>query len=81
MLALAQREVERRGGAVAYCDTDASPWSRRTTAALCPARAGRIAFRTARVDCGPFHGLHVDAIRERFTSLNPYDRGPFPARC
>lgn len=78
MLALAQREVERRGGEVAYCDTD--------SLAVVATRDGGF----VRCEGGPYRltdgsrGLQalsweeVETIRERFTSLSPYNRAIVP---
>jgi hypothetical protein len=78
MLALAQREVARLGGEVAYCDTD--------SLVVVSTRGGGF----VRCEGGPYRlpdgsrGLRalsweeVEAIRERFVSLGPYDRAIVP---
>ncbi len=78
MLALAQREVARLGGEVAYCDTDSLAVIATHDGGFVPCEGGPY-----RLPDGS-RGLHalsweaVEAIRERFTSLSPYDRAIVP---
>ena len=78
MLALAQHYVEQAGGEVAYCDTDGAAIVATKDGGFVPCEGGayRLANGTRAV-----HALswaQVDAIRERFTALNPYDREAVP---
>jgi hypothetical protein len=78
MLALAQREVQRLCGEVAYCDTDglAVVATKDGGFVLCEGGPYRLADGTRAV-----HALswaQVDALRDRFVALNPYDREAVP---
>ena len=78
LLAMAKHEVERRGGAVAYCDTD-------SCAPVATERGGFV-----RCEDGPYvladgtravralSWKEVEEVRERFTALNLYNPSAIP---
>ena len=78
MLALAQREVERRGGAVAYCDTDSLAVVATHDGGFVPCEGGPYRLPDGSRGLRALSWEHVEAIRERFTSLSPYDRAIVP---
>jgi hypothetical protein len=78
MLALAQQYVEQAGGELAYCDTDGAAVVATKHGGFVPCEGGpcRLADGTRAVRA--LSWTQVDAIRERFTALNPYDREAVP---
>jgi DNA-binding phage protein len=78
MLALAQREVERLGGEVAYCDTDGFAVGATKDGGFIPCEGGpyRLADGTRAVRA--LSWAQLETLRERFATLNPYDREAVP---
>jgi hypothetical protein len=78
MLALAQREVERMGGEVAYCDTDSLAVVATRDGGFVPCESGPYRLADGSRGLRALSCDEVETIRERFTSLNPYDRAIIP---
>jgi hypothetical protein len=80
MLALAQHCVGQAGGEVAYCDTDGAAIVATKDGGFVPCEGGpyRLADGTRAVHA--LSSAQLDAIRERFAALNPYDREACPAQ-
>jgi hypothetical protein len=78
MLALAQREVERLGGEVAYCDTDGLMVVSTRDGGFVPCEGGLYRLDDGSRAVRALSFQEVEAVRERFVSLNPYDRAIVP---
>lgn len=78
MLALAQREVERVGGEVAYCDTDSLAVVATRDGGFVPCEGGPYRLPDGTRGLRALAWDEVETIRERFTSLSPYDRAIVP---
>ncbi len=78
MLALAQREVERLGGEVIYCDTDGLAVSATKDGGFAPCEGGPYRLPDGARAVRALSWAEVDAIRERFATLNPYVREAIP---
>ncbi|MHB8380708.1 MAG: helix-turn-helix domain-containing protein [Acidimicrobiales bacterium] len=73
MLALGMYLVERAGGEVAYCDTDSLVVVAAKDGGLVPCEGGPYVLRDGARAVRALSWKAVEAIRERFQSLNPYD--------
>jgi hypothetical protein len=78
MLALAQREVARLGGEVAYCDTDSLAVVATPDGGFAPCEGGPYRLPDGSRGLRALSWEEVETIRERFTSLSPYDRAIVP---
>jgi hypothetical protein len=78
MLALAQREVARLSGEVAYCDTDSLAVVAMHDGGFVPCEGGPYRLPDGSRGLHALSWEEVEAIRERFTSLIPYDRAIVP---
>jgi hypothetical protein len=78
MLALVERVVTGAGGTYAFCDTDSMAIVASPTGGLIPCEGGPLAMPdgTPAIHALPFPD--VDAIVDRFASLNPYNRDVAP---
>jgi hypothetical protein len=74
MLALAQREVEGRGGDVAYCDTDSLVVVATHDGGFVPCEGGPYRLPNGSRGLHALSWEEVETIRERFASLSPYNR-------
>lgn len=73
MLALAQHEVERAGAEVAYCDTDSLVIVSSKNGGFIPCEGGPYRMYDGTRALRALPRFEVEAIRERFASLSPYD--------
>ena len=78
MLALAQREVERVGGDVAYCDTDSLAVVATHDGGFVPCEGGPYRLPDGSRGLRALSWEEVEAIRERFASLSPYNHAIVP---
>lgn len=78
LLALAQREVERAGGEVAYCDTDSLVIVSSKEGSFVPCEGGPYRLHDGTRAIRALPRFKVEAIRERFASLSPYDSDIIP---
>jgi hypothetical protein len=78
LLALGKHEVERRGGAVAYCDTDSLAVVATEHGGLVPCDGGPYLFPDGTRAVLALSWKEVEAIRDRFAKLNPYDPNVVP---
>jgi hypothetical protein len=78
MLAMLERSVSDLGGTYAFCDTDSMAIVATETGDLipCPGGSEHTANGTSAIRALSWDD--VDAIRDRFTALNPYDRTLVP---
>ena len=74
MLALAQHYVEQAGGEVIYCDTDGAAAVATKDGGFVPCEGGPYRLANGTRAIRALSWAQVDAIRERFAALNPYDR-------
>jgi hypothetical protein len=72
LLALGKHEVERRGGAVAYCDTDSLAVVATEHGGLVPCDGGPHLFPDETRGVRALSWKEVEAIRDRFDKLSPY---------
>ncbi len=73
MLALLERAVTDAGGTWVFCDTDSLAIAATPTGALVPCNGGEHQLPDGRPAVRALSYAQVDAIRDRFTALNPYD--------
>lgn len=78
MLALGQYLVEQLGGEVAYCDTDSLAIVAAKDGGFVPCDGGPYRLPDGTRAVRALSWAQVEAIRERFASLNPYDRTRIP---
>jgi hypothetical protein len=78
MLDLAIREVERRRGEVLYDDTDGLIVASSKEGGFAPCEGGKYQLPDGMRAARALPWSEVEAIRERFSSLNPYDRSVLP---
>jgi hypothetical protein len=78
LLAMAKHEVERRGGAVAYCDTDSLAVVATEYGDFVPCQGGPYTLKDGRRAIRALSWNDVDEIRQRFAALNCYDPGAIP---
>jgi hypothetical protein len=78
MLTLVERNITDVGGTWSFCDTDSMAIVAGPARSLIPCRGGthRLADGTPAIRALSYD--EVDAIRHRFTSLNPYDQTAVP---
>lgn len=74
MLDVGIRLVERAGGEVAYCDTDSLAVVSSKAGGFIPCAGGPYRLRDSTRAVRALSWAEVEAIRERFADLNPYDR-------
>jgi hypothetical protein len=75
LLAMAKHEVERRGGAVAYCDTDSLAVVATQHGDYIPRTGGPYVFSDGTRAIRALSWDEVEAVRQRFTPLNRYNPG------
>jgi len=73
MLALVERAVTDAGGTWVFCDTDSLAIAATPTGALVQCDGGDHQLPDGRAAVRALSYAQVDAIRDRFTALNPYD--------
>jgi len=73
MLALLERAVTDAGGTWVFCDTDSLAIAATPTRSLVPCEGGNHQLPDGRAAIRALSYAQVDAIRARFTALNPYD--------
>ena len=73
MLALAERAVTDAGGTWVFCDTDSLAIAATPTGALVQCGGGNHQLLDGSPAVRALSYAQVDAIRDRFTALNPYD--------
>jgi hypothetical protein len=78
MLALAQRSVAEHGGIHVMCDTDSLAIVSTGHGGLIPCTGGPEWFPDRREAVRALSWANVEAIREMFTALNPYDQATVP---
>ncbi len=78
LLALGKHEVERRGGAVAYCDTDSLAVIATEQGGLVPCEGGPYLLSDGTRAVRALSWKEVEEIRKRFAALNPYDPNVIP---
>ncbi len=78
LLALGKHEVERRGGAIAYCDTDSLAVVATEHGGFVPCEGGPYLLPDGTRAVRALPWKEVEAVRERFAALNPYDAAAVP---
>jgi len=78
LLALVEHQVTQAGGTYAFCDTDSMAIVASEQGGLVACQGGQHRLDDARAAIHALTHDDVDAIRERFTALNPYDRDIVP---
>lgn len=78
MLALLERAVTDAGGTWVFCDTDSLAIAATEGGALVPCDGGEHQLPDGREAILALSYAQVDAIRDRFTALNPYDATVVP---
>ena len=78
LLAMAKHEVERRGGAVAYCDTDSLAIVATQHGGFVPSDGGPYTLADGTRAIRALSWAEVEEVRERFTALNRYDPSAIP---
>jgi hypothetical protein len=78
LLALLERCVTDLGGTWAFADTDSMAIVARARGGLVPCQGGPLRNRAGQPCVRALRYAQVEAIRERFTPLNPYDPAAVP---
>src|SRR5439155_3125290 len=78
MLALLERVVTDAGGSYAFCDTDSMAIVATQSGGLVPCTGGHETLADGRPAVRALSWDTTNAIVERFTALNPYDRTVVP---
>jgi hypothetical protein len=78
LLAMAKHEVERRGGAVAYCDTDRLALVATERGGFVPSVGGPYILAGETRALRALSWDEVEDVRERFAALNRYDPSAIP---
>ncbi len=78
MLGLLECSVRQAGGAFAFCDTDSMAVVANETGGLIPCPGGPEPLPDGQEAVRALSWAQVEAIRERFAALNPFDREAVP---
>ena len=78
LLAMAKHEVERRGGAVAYCDTDSLAVVATKQGGFIPRAGGPYVLADGTRAIHVLSWDEVEAVRQRFAALNRFDPSAIP---